>query len=181
MAFSDPRQILDRFGVHEGQKVADLGAGSGFYTFAVAKLVGGAGTVYAVEVQSEVLARLANQARAEHITNVHFIHADMEQLGGTKIAEHSVDSALICNVLFQVEDRPGFLNEVRRILKPGGRALLVEWSDSFGGTGPQPQYLITADKARQLFTAARFTEVPELSKQVSANAGGQHYALVFRT
>jgi ubiquinone/menaquinone biosynthesis C-methylase UbiE len=180
MAFSDPQTILDRFGVHEGQVIADLGAGSGFYSIAAAKMVGRSGTVYAIEVQEEVLRRLANHAHHERAVNIHSIHADMEQLGGTKIADRTVDSALVCNVLFQVEDKPGFLAEVKRILKPGGRVLVVDWADSFGGTGPQPQYVVKPEKARELFAAGGFTEVPALSASISGSAGDHHYALVFR-
>ncbi len=174
MAFSKPAEVIERFGVHEGQVVADLGAGSGFYTFAAAKLVGGSGRVYAIEVQNEVLTRLANQARHEKITNITFLHADMERLGGTKIADNTVDSALVCNVLFQVENKPAFLQEVKRILKPGGRVLAVDWAGSFGGTGPQPHHVVNETAARGLFKAAGFAEVGAIP------AGDHHWGFVFR-
>jgi ubiquinone/menaquinone biosynthesis C-methylase UbiE len=127
MTFSRPADVLEKFGVHEGQQVADLGAGSGYYALAASKIVGDSGKVYVVEVQNEILVRLAREAKREHISNIAFLHTDMERPGGTKIADSVVDSALVCNVLFQIENRPEFLEEVRRILKPSGRVLAVDW------------------------------------------------------
>ncbi len=174
MAFSSPSDILERLGVHEGQVLADLGAGSGFYTFAAAKIVGPAGTVYAVEIQKEVLARLANHARYEHLTNIHFLHGDVDRLRGSHIADNSVDTVLACNVLFQIENTAAFVAEVKRILKSGGRVLVVDWAGSFGSTGPQPQYVVTAAAAEEFFTKAGFTKVNTIP------AGDHHWGLIFR-
>lgn len=174
MAFSSPVDILERFGVHEGQVLADLGVGSGFYTLAAAKLVGSGGRIYAVEIQNEVLTRLTNHGHRERITNIISIHADAEQVGGTKIADMSVDSVLVCNVLFQIEQKPAFVSEIRRILKSGGRVLVVDWAGSFGGTGPQPRYVVSASNAEQFFKAAGFTKITTIP------AGDHHWGLVFR-
>ena len=174
MTFSSPTDILERFGLHSGQTVADLGAGSGFYTFAAAKLVGSGGKVYAVEIQHEVLARLANHARHEHLANISFLHVDAEQLAGTKIAAGTVDVVLVCNILFQVTEKSVFVTEAKRILKTGGRVLVVDWAGSFGGTGPQPEFVVNQAAGRQLFLDAGFIEVGSIP------AGDHHWSLVFR-
>jgi ubiquinone/menaquinone biosynthesis C-methylase UbiE len=174
MAFSDPAQILDQVGLSEGHIVADLGAGSGFYTLAAAKLVG-SGKVYAVDVQADLLARIKNAAHAANLHNIEVLHGDMERLGGTRIRECSVDIALICNVLFQVEKKDDFLNEVKRILKPGGRVVLVDWADSFGGMGPAAEHVISEQDAEELFKKHGFTFIN------SIDAGDNHYGHTYHT
>jgi ubiquinone/menaquinone biosynthesis C-methylase UbiE len=174
MAFSDPQKNLERFGLQEGHVVADLGAGSGFYTLVAAKMVG-SGTVYAVDVQAELLTRLRGLTAKEKLANVHFVHADAEQKGGTKIKDHTVDVVLMCNVLFQIEQKDDFLEEAKRILKPTGRILLVDWTDSFGGLGPQSQHVIGMVSARELFKKHGFTEISTI------DAGDHHYGISFRS
>ena len=62
MTFSDPQKNIQQFGLIEGMKVADLGAGSAAYTLATAKQVGNSGRVYAVEVQKELISNIKNSA-----------------------------------------------------------------------------------------------------------------------
>jgi ubiquinone/menaquinone biosynthesis C-methylase UbiE len=173
MAFLDPQAVLENFGIQEGSTVADLGAGSGFYTMAAARMVG-TGRVYAVDVQQDLLTRLQNTARAAKITNISVLHGDMERPGGTRLQDGSVDSAIISNVLFQVEQKESFVKEVKRILKSGGKALVIDWSDSFNSMGPEEKLVVTESAARSLFEKAGFEFVN------SIDAGDNHYGLVYR-
>jgi ubiquinone/menaquinone biosynthesis C-methylase UbiE len=174
MAFADPRKNLERLGLHAGQVVADLGAGSGFYTLVAAKMVSDGGKVYAVDVQQDLLVRLKNSAQAERLTNVEVVHGDMEQIGGTKIRDASVDVVIASNVLFQIEQKADFIKEIKRILKKGGRALIIDWSESFGGMGPQPNHVFTETMAKELFKKDGFVEISTL------DAGDHHYGIIFR-
>lgn len=174
MAFSDPQKIIDQCGLLEGQTVADLGAGSGFYSLAAAKLVGESGKIYAVDIQQDLLARIKSMAQAAKLHNIEVVHGDIEHPGGTRIRDASVDLALATNVLFQIENKEGFVNEIKRIVKPGGRVLVVDWSDSFGGMGPQPEFVVEEDKAKALFEKKGFTLVNSIF------AGDHHYGFIFR-
>src|SRR5438105_968093 len=127
MAFSDPEKNLSELGLEPGLFVADLGAGSGAYTLAAGRMVGGSGRVYSIDVQQELLSRIKNAAHAERLTNIEVIHGDIEEIGGTRLKEASVDVVLVCNVLFQSEQKETFLDEIRRILKPKGRVLIIDW------------------------------------------------------
>jgi ubiquinone/menaquinone biosynthesis C-methylase UbiE len=151
MAFSDPQSILNEFGLHAGQVVADLGAGTGGYSLLAAKMITSAGKVYAVEVQPDLLVRLKNDASHAGLDNIEIIHGDMEQPGGTRIKDKTADIALVCNALFQIEHKEQFIQEIKRILKSTGRVLVVDWTESFGGLGPQPEYVITEAQTKQLF------------------------------
>jgi ubiquinone/menaquinone biosynthesis C-methylase UbiE len=174
MAFSDPEKNIEAMGLHEGSYVADLGAGSGFYSLAAAKLVGAGGRVYAIDVQEELLARIKNTAHLQNVTNLEVIHGDIEHVGGTRLKDQSIDVVIASNVLFQVENKQGFIQEIIRILKSGGRLMLVDWSESFGGMGPQADQVITQVDSQKMFTDAGLVFVN------SINAGDHHYGLIFR-
>ena len=170
--FADPISNLKQFGLKDGMSVADLGAGSGAYTFPAAEIVRN-GKVYALEVQKDLLVRITNEAKQRHLSNIHAVWANIEKIGGTKLAERAVDAVIISNVLFQVEDRETFIKEIKRILKTGGRVLLIDWSDTFGGMGPQAEVIIPKETTRTLFENQGFKFESEI------NAGAHHYGIIF--
>jgi ubiquinone/menaquinone biosynthesis C-methylase UbiE len=174
MAFSDPQKIIDSFGISEGLSVADLGAGTGFYTLAAARAVGGNGKVYAVDIQQDLLTRLKNTAHTEKLHNIEVIHGDIEHVSGTRIREATVDVVIAANVMFQLENKEGLVDEAKRILKSSGRVLLVDWSDSFGGLGPKDDMVFTQQDAKALFEKKGFNFVSGVV------AGDHHYGLIFR-
>lgn len=172
--FADPENNIKQFKLGEGMIVADLGSGSGFYTLAAARAVGGNGKVYAVDVQKELLSRVKNDAIKEHLSNVEVIWGNIEKIGGTKLSEQSVDAVIVSNTLFQLQDKKTFAEEVRRILKPEGKILVIDWSESFGGLGPDPMHIVSADSVKNLFEQAGFTT------EESIPAGANHYGIIFR-
>ncbi len=86
--FSDPEHNIEQAGISNGNIIADLGSGSGFYTFAASKRVAPLGKVYAVDVQSEMLDKLKKEAKSQHLTNIDVIAGDLEHLGGSKNRRH---------------------------------------------------------------------------------------------
>lgn len=174
MAFSDPAENVERFGITDGMYIADFGSGSGHYSLALAEAVGDSGRVYAIDVQQELLKKVKDLSRAEHRNNIEALWGNVEKLGGSKLREGSVDGVVIANALFQFEDKDAALAEARRILKPKGRLFLIDWSESFGGLGPQPEHVVPADAAKGLAEKAGFAFVNDIS------AGDHHYGLIFR-
>lgn len=172
--FLDPSSIINQLNLEPGMHVADLGAGSGFYTLALAPKVSPNGRIYAVEVQRELLARIGEEAKRAHITNVDILWGNIEHVGGTKIRESLIDFALASNVLFQVEDKESFVKEVHRILKSGGNVLVVDWTASFGGLGPEPTAVVTETGARSLFEKNGFSFVRNIT------AGTNHYGIILK-
>ena len=153
-------------------KVADLGAGSAAYTLATAKQVGNSGRVYAVEVQKELISNIKNSAIKQGLSNVEVIWGDIESLGGTKIQDQSLDAVIVSNVLFQAEDKKGLVEEVKRILKPKGRVLVVDWKESYRGMGPHPDHIMSEQSAKKLFEDGGFTSDRSIS------AGDHHYGFI---
>jgi len=172
--FSDPKKNIEQFALLPGMRVADLGSGSGFYCLAAARAVTDSGRVYGIDLQKDLLTRLKNNAQKEGILNIEVIWGDVEVVGGTKLGDHLLDAVIISNLLFQVKNKAEVVKEAKRILKPQGRVLMVDWSESFGGLGPRPEDVVTADAVKKLFADEGFGFDKEI------NAGAHHYGLVFK-
>lgn len=173
MQFADPRSNVLQLGLHEGMKVGDLGAGSGHYALAAAGAVGDTGHVYAIDVQEEVLKHLKDAAERAKLHTIDTIWGDFEKLGGTKLKDGVLDAAILSNVMFQVGHHEGALAELKRIVRPGGKILVIDWAGSYGHLGPPPNHIVTEAKAEELFIGAGFHKVK------SFRAGPHHYGIVF--
>lgn len=172
--FSDPENNIKQFGLAPGMLVADFGSGSGFYTMAEARAVAPSGKVFAVDIQKDLLQKVKSGARDSHLSNVDIIWGDLEKLGGTKLRENSLDAVTVCNLFFQISNKDSLCLEVKRILRPNGRVLVVDWDGSFGGIGPNPSDVITKMQMTALFQDHSLVLDHEIS------AGAEHYGLIFR-
>jgi ubiquinone/menaquinone biosynthesis C-methylase UbiE len=173
--FSDPEKNVDQLSLGEGNYVADFGAGGGFYSFAAATAVGTSGKVYAIDVQKSILDKIKNEARnIRHLMNLEIVWADLEHIGGTRLRDGSMDVVIAANVFFQIEHKDNACVEIGRILKKGGRVLVVDWSSSFGHMGPTPEHVFSLDVAKKLFSKHNFVEDREIT------SGAQHYGIIFR-
>lgn len=172
--FSDPKKNIEQLGLTLGMKVADLGAGSGYYTQAAAYAVGDSGRVFAVEIQKDLLTKIKNEATKQHLYNVETIWGDLEKVGGTRLQGGMIDAAIVSNILFQIENKDTFFEELKRILKPKSQVLLVDWADSFDGMGPASGAIITEAVAKKIFVEKGFQFVRTIV------AGDHHYGMIFK-
>jgi len=170
--FADPTQNLKQLGLRENMIVADLGAGTGFYSIAAGHIVT-EGKVYAIEVVKDYLAVIHKKAKDAHLKNIEAIWGNVEKLGGTKIRDHLVDAVIASNILFQVEDKDKFIEEIKRILKPGGGVLLIDWSDS-PAVGSSSHKVIPKNYAREMFEKKGLIFVRKI------DAGAHHYGMIFK-
>ena len=171
--FSSPAQAVLQLGLHEGMKVGDFGAGSGHYSRAAAGAVGPSGKVYAIDIQEDVLKHLKLNSQAHHWGVIETVWGDIEKLGGTHLRDASLDAVILANTLFQLDDRPGLLSELRRVVKPGGKLLVVDWAGSYGGIGPAPSKVVAEHDAEAFFIGGGF------HKMKSLRAGPHHYGILF--
>lgn len=174
MRFVIPEKVVSHFHIRPGDHVADFGAGSGYFMKPLSVAVGEEGVVYACEIQKNLVETLTNVADKEGLTNVRPIWCDLEKVGGSKIPEGSLDIVIVVNSFFQFEQKQGTVNEIKRVLRSGGKAIIIDWSESFGGLGPQPDSVITQDATEELFVAAGFTT------ETTFDAGDHHYGITFR-
>jgi len=174
MAFADPLTNLQKINLAPGMTVVDFGAGSGAYTIPAAKLVLPNGKVYAVEIQKDLLETIRKLAEAEHLGEiVNLIWGDIEQQGGVGLADNLADVVIVSNVLFQAKSIYTLALEAKRILKSNGRIMVIDWSGSFGGLGPKPEDLVSAEEIKKTFGSAGLILISEFP------AGEHHYGLIF--
>ncbi len=182
--FSDPRKNLEQFDIAPGMKVADFGSGAGHYTFLLGQMVGPTGQVFALDVQKELLVTLKREAEKAHLFNIEVLCVDFDTSGSvgsvvgmggsTKLKSDFIERGIIANILFQLTEKEKFAKEVARVLKPGGKVLVTDWLDSFGGIGPEKRVIFPKAKCQAVFEAAGFV----LEKTISA--GLHHYGFVFK-
>jgi ubiquinone/menaquinone biosynthesis C-methylase UbiE len=172
--FAHPVRNVASLGITPGMKVADFGSGSGAYVLAIAEALCGSGHVYAVDVQRGLLRRMKNEAHKRGFRNVEVVWGDLEQPGGSKIADGELDTVLISNLLFQAEERGVILEEAYRVLKTHGRLIIVDWGDSFRAMGPREEDVVKKGTALSLAEKSGFRPESEF------HAGAHHYGLIFR-
>lgn len=171
--FSEPEIIVRELQLLPDMTVADFGVGSGYYTVAVARQLHG-GLVYAVDIQPSLLRRVKNLAEHEGLRNVEIVAGDVTKPEGSGLPKGTVDVVIIANVLFQIEDKEALIKEAKRVLMKGGRALVVDWTDSYGGIGPQAKDVIKKEDAMTLFMNNGWKLVREI------RAGSHHYGFIAR-
>lgn len=172
--FSAPEKNIEQLAIEPNKIIADFGAGSGAYTIAAAKALNGTGKVYAIDVQKELLTRLESTCREQHLSNVGFIWANLEESGGAKLGDQSIDIAIVSNVLFQTVDKKTTLDEVKRVLRQGGQLLLIDWTGSFNNMGPTKDQVFPEIEARKMVESMNFTFDHNI------DAGNFHYGIVFK-
>lgn len=172
MNFSDPKTNVLQVGLRDGMRVADLGAGSGHYALAAAAAIGHSGKVFAVDVQEDVMRHMLDSAKLKGIRNIETVWGNVEKKGGTKLQPESIDVVLCCNLLFQIEHKESFLEEVSRILKHGGKVLIIDWAGAYGGIGPSPMHVVSEHTAEALFIEHGYSKVKNF------RAGAHHYGIV---
>lgn len=172
MDFVDPHATLLQLGLRDGMKVGDFGAGSGHYALAASAMVDQGGKVYAFDVQEDVVTRLRADAESKGARNIDCVWADFEKAKATKIKDEVLDAAILSNALFQLEDKEGALKEISRVMKPGAKLLVVDWTGPHGGMGPADAHVVTQSSALALLESAGFENLK------SFDPGAHHYALV---
>jgi len=174
MAFIEPAQVIPYFELRPDMQVADFGCGSGAYALGMSRAILPNGKVYAVDIQRDLLVTLKNTAIESHILNIEFLWGNVEEMGGSKIADQSLDFVLVSNILFQTHGGYKLSLEIKRVLKPEGRVAIIDWTSSFNNLGPHQDHLITKEEARKSFESSGFQFVKEFP------AGDNHYGLIFK-
>jgi len=118
-----PDQILDALRVQQGQIVADIGAGGGYFSLRFAEQVGGEGEVLAVDTNTEFLEFIRRSAAAKGLENVEPVHVS----GGDVTLPKQVDLVFMRNVCHHIPDRPAYFRKLKNFLKPRGRVAIAEY------------------------------------------------------
>ena len=148
-----PEELLRSLGLKEGDTLADVGCGPGFFAMAGAMIVGPGGTIYAIDTQQEMLDSLKKQSPPANVVPV-------------KSAEHSIpleggiaDMALIAFVLHEAADKALFMEEVKRIVRRGGIIAVLDWKKQKEEHGPLAEDRLTEGEVEALLGGAGFSTV----------------------
>jgi predicted methyltransferase len=116
--------LLRELGLKPGMRVADVGAGTGYYSRRIAPLVGPTGKVYAVEIQPEMVKMLEAASKRTGLGNIEPI---LDSVDNVKLANAAIDVAIMVDVYHELEFPHEMLTSIVRALKPGGRVVFVEY------------------------------------------------------
>lgn len=174
MKFVVPETVTSQFHLREGDKVADFGAGRGFFLRPLADVVGASGEVYLCEIQKSLVEFVGEQIRESGVTHAKTAWCDLEESGGIPVADHSFDAGILVNTLFQLQDKQTAVMEMVRTVRVGGKIMVIDWTDTVPGMGPTPDHLVTQGDCASLFESHGCVLEREFE------AGAHHYGLAFR-
>jgi len=137
-ARGEAERVMDRLGVAPGKRVADIGAGLGYYTVRLVRRLGPGATVYAIDVNREFLGRLKARLRKERIQGVHVI---LSEPRNPKLPPHSVDVAILSHMYHEIENPYEFLYRLWPALASGARVGIIDTEEPTQRHGTPPALL----------------------------------------
>jgi SAM-dependent methyltransferase len=162
------QRVMDILGIREGAHVADVGAGSGWFTVRAAKRVGSTGIVYAVDINPEAIAYINRRTQQDGIGNVHAILSSEDD---PKLSKNSIDSVLLLKTYHEVAHPVLLLQNLRISLRSGARVGIIDRN------GKGDDHGVSRDVVIQEAAQAGY----QLQEQYDFVKGdGQDYFLVFR-
>ncbi len=135
--FLSPQKIVDQIEVNPGMKIAHFGCSTGYFTFLLAQRVGGSGQVYALDIISSKLEILKSQIKLQGIRNIAIKRVSLENKNGSGLENESMDWVIMVNMLYQNNQKNKIIKEAERVLKPGGKILLIDWETGDDRIGPK--------------------------------------------
>jgi ubiquinone/menaquinone biosynthesis C-methylase UbiE len=132
-AWQKPDLIMDALGIGEGSVVADVGAGGGWFTVRLARRVGPNGTVFAQDVQSQMLEAIKRRVGREGLRNVDYVQGSLDD---PRLPPGRLDAVLIVDAYHELANPIELLRNVSASLKTTGRIGIVDYTLEGGGPGP---------------------------------------------
>lgn len=172
----DVPAILKRADVRPGNTIADLGTGrEGRMALSAGKIIGQSGVAYAVDVVKAILPAVESKALMLGINNVKTIWSDLEIYGATKaIIDNSLDVGFLVTTLFQSNKRAEIMNESYRMVRPGGKLVVVDWKPgSNAPLGPEESRRVHPAEIKQTASELGLKLIDEF------DAGEYHWGLIF--
>jgi ubiquinone/menaquinone biosynthesis C-methylase UbiE len=151
-----PELVLAALGLKGGETVVDFGAGSGYYTFKLARIVGAHGNVLAVDVEPKMLDFIRKRAARENLTNVGLLQSTATD---PRIPLNRVDLVLMVDVYHELAFPYEVLSKMHTALKPGGRVVLVEYRKEDPAVMIKQAHKMTEEQIIKELTAVGFTHV----------------------
>jgi ubiquinone/menaquinone biosynthesis C-methylase UbiE len=149
-----PSEIIGAMGLHDGQIVADLGCGTGWFARRLARAVAPSGRVYAVDIQPEMLELMKGHLAREQITNVVPVLGTSDD---PRILAGSLDWVLMVDVYHEFQQPKAMLSRIRESLKPEGKVALVEYrAEGDSAAHIRPEHRMSVDQVLAEWVPAGF-------------------------
>lgn len=132
-AWQKPAQVLEALGLRPGQDVADIGAGTGYFSVRFAQAVGPGGQVFAVDIDQGLIDHLNERAKDAGLSNLKAVLAAPDD---PLLGKKSLDIVFVCDVIHHVQDRQGYFAKLSGALRPGGRLAIVDFYKRETPVGP---------------------------------------------
>lgn len=172
-SFIRPEDFWRSLGLQANQTVVHLGSGPGFYLIPAAKIVGPLGKAYGIDILPAMLAEVASRAqRAGMSDRVQLIRANVENDSGSTLPDQVADWVLIANILHQ-SDQHKIFSEAKRLTKPGGSIVVVEWDTAATPLGPPSQKRVGKKQVITVAASGGLTHYREFKPSP------YHYGLLF--
>jgi|SRR5579862_1612417 len=160
-AWQKPAEVVAALQLRPGMRIADLGAGTGYFSRYLADAVGETGTVFAVDTEPGFVAHLRERAEREHTANIVPVLASADN---PRLPTGAVDLVLIVDTVHHIDDRINYLRRLRHVLKPGGRVAVIDFKKENLPVGPPPAHKLERRQIVREFAGAgyRLLKTPEL-------------------
>ena len=142
-AWQKPDEVVAALALRAGDAVADIGAGSGYFSTRFARAVGETGKVFAVDIDDGLIGHLRERAAKEKLNNMEPV---LSKPDDPNLAPRSVDLVFICNVLHHVESRASYYKKLAAALRPGGRLVVVDFFKRELPVGPGVEMKIAREE-----------------------------------
>lgn len=136
-------EVLSALQLESDEVVADIGAGGGYFTERIARVVGDSGHVFAVDVQEAMIRTLEERVQEKSLTNVSVIEGEFSD---PCLLRASCDVAFFSSVYKEIVERAEYMTRVREALRPGGRVAILEYRPEFRGLGTPSEYRLPASQ-----------------------------------
>lgn len=148
-----PERVVEQLSLKPGQVVADIGAGTGYFSVILARKVGENGTVYAVDIDGNMVAYLEKRARKDGLKNIKPILAKMDD---PLLPKASTDLIFMCDTYMFIEQRERYLARLKDILKKDGLLAIVSYNKVETPEGPPIHTRVSKEKTIQEAEKAGF-------------------------
>lgn len=152
-----PDEVIEALFIKEGDIVADVGAGAGYFTPRLSAAVGNKGTVYATETLDELVELLLKTTTEHGLANVKVVKATPEN---PRLPYASLDLAFVCNNMPRVDLVFVFFDQIKRSLKTGGRLALIDWREDSRFGGP-PEFRRSKKEVIKILTGMGFVLIKD--------------------
>jgi predicted methyltransferase len=149
-SWQKPHDIIKALALKPDAVVADIGAGTGYFTMRFARALP-RGKVYAVDLEPDMVKHLAARAKREHLANVIAVQAAMDD---ARLPE-KVDVALFVDTYHHIDDRRRYFAKLKESLKPGGRVAIIDFTLD-AETGPPPRARVSPERVKSELAAAGY-------------------------